>query len=187
MAHMMIDIETLSTGIDALVLAIGVVPFDEKTVYRHAGLHVSLNWQEQLDLGRNVNESTLRFWLSQPEKAREGILSGTGQKIKPALGKISKVFEKYLDSDSGVWAKGPDFDVSIIRSLFKSVKTIIPWKHWQPKDVRTALMYGPANEVKEPKGHIKHNALSDAIFQAMQVKKFLEFINETANEDEDLI
>lgn len=176
MPHIMLDIETLSTTSNSLVLSIGAVPFDLKSVYKPHGVHLTLNWQEQLDLGREVSESTLRFWLNQSSGARKAVLSGTGSKLKPALTKLSAMIEKHLDRDSGIWGKGPDFDVVIVNSLFKAAKMPTPWKFWQSRDVRTALMYSEAFDTKEPISHISHNALSDAIYQATQVRKFLNFV-----------
>ncbi len=187
MSHIMLDIETLSTTSNSLVLSIGAVPFDLKSVYKPHGVHLTLNWQEQLDLGREVSESTLRWWLNGSEKARKAVLSGTGSKLKPALTKLSAMIEKHLDRDSGIWGKGPDFDVVIVNSLFKAAKMPTPWSFWQSRDVRTALMCSEANGVSKPKGHVPHNALSDAIFQATQVRKFLQFVkngNSVVEEDE---
>ena len=69
--HLMIDLETLATSTDAAVLTIGACKFDPKgddrdkatrnmpTFYRRIDL------QSNLDLGRRVDENTLRWWCDQ--------------------------------------------------------------------------------------------------------------------------
>jgi hypothetical protein len=49
--NVMIDLETLGTESDAVILSIGAVWFDRYNVDEGEGYYATLNWQDQLDRG----------------------------------------------------------------------------------------------------------------------------------------
>jgi hypothetical protein len=72
----MLDIETLSTRPDAVVLTIGAVKFSPwaSDVNTDDGLYVRVNVDEQLELGRHVQQDTIDWWGRQAEDVREEAL-----------------------------------------------------------------------------------------------------------------
>lgn len=173
--HCMIDLETLGTGQNAVVASVGAVKFSADSIDEQNGFYATLNWQEQLDRGGSVTEDTIRFWLRQPDAAREPLLRGARTSIAQVCKDLKKWF---VDSglsgkDSLVWAKGPQFDLSLLRSLFNRFGFELPWDFWRERDVRTALMLSCAYEIGRPQGSDAHHAFDDAVFQAKQVQRIL--------------
>jgi exodeoxyribonuclease VIII len=173
--HVMIDVETLGTGEAAVVASVAAVAFNASSVLEDGGFYSTLNWQEQLDSGGTVTEGTIRFWLKQPDAARNALTNGVGAHVTEALSALRAWFVKsgMSGKDFCVWAKGPQFDLALVRSLCRRFGVECPWTYWQERDVRTALMLSCAYEVGRPQGSDEHHAFDDAVFQAKQVQRFL--------------
>ena len=71
--HLMIDIETLATTPDAAILTIGAVKFDpygddrDKATRRAETFYKRIDLDSNVELGRTINEDTLRWWCDQSE------------------------------------------------------------------------------------------------------------------------
>jgi hypothetical protein len=173
--HAMIDIETLGTNEASVVASIGAVAFNAEVVCEDNGFYRTLNWQEQLDNGGTVTEGTVRFWLKQPDMTRNALTNGVGAHVTEVLSALKAWFVKsgMSGNDFCVWAKGPQFDLALVRSLCGRFSIECPWKYWQERCVRTALMLDSAYQVGRPQGSDEHHAFDDAVFQAKQVQRFL--------------
>lgn len=175
--HVMIDLETLGTERDSVILSLGAVKFDREKIYEDDGLYLQLKWQDQLNNGGTVTEGTLRFWLSQPAASRDAILNRNSA-LTPNWA-ISTLNDWFLNSVSKpkycrVWAKGPAFDLSILGDLYqRQGQGMPPWPYWAERCVRTALMMSGVNSIKRPADMTEHHPFHDAVYQAMQVRKFL--------------
>lgn len=68
-----------------------------------------------------------------------------------------------------IWANGPQFDVSILAEVYHAVGLPVPWHYRAPRDFRTITdAAGMTREEFSNYGEA-HNALHDAIAQAMTV------------------
>jgi DNA polymerase III epsilon subunit-like protein len=189
--HVMIDLETLGTEPNSVILSLGAVKFDRNKIYEDDGLYLQMRWQDQLDSGGIVTEGTIRFWLGQPRAARDVILNKSGLK-KPdaALQELNAWFKKHIKrpKDCGVWAKGPGFDLALLGDLYRRQgQGKPPWPYWSERCVRTALMMDAAYKVPRPKEMIEHHAFYDAVYQAMQVRRFLVCCEGPAPKNDDLL
>lgn len=175
--HVMIDLETLGTERDSVILSLGAVKFDRKKIYEDDGLYLQLNWQEQLDCGGTVTEGTIRFWLGQPRAARDAVLNKARLKhLDAALSELGAWFLKSVRKPKNccVWAKGPAFDLSLVGDLYRRLdRGEPPWPYWSERCVRTALMLNAAYKVPRPEEMTEHHAFHDAVYQALQVQRFL--------------
>jgi hypothetical protein len=179
MEHVMIDIETLGTGRDAVILSMAAVKFDKKEVYEEAGLYLKLNWQDQLNNGGTVTENTIRFWFDMVYK--DNNMYNTLNKnsiISPnrAIMALSTWFQENITDKNAccVWANGPSFDLSLIGDLYRRFgETSLPWPFWTERCVRTAKMMNGVDTIKRPKESTPHHAFEDAVYQAKIVRKFL--------------
>ena len=72
----MLDLETLSTRPESVILTLGAVKFSPwgEDIDTENGLYVRVNVDEQLELGRHVLDSTIDWWGTQPEDVREDAL-----------------------------------------------------------------------------------------------------------------
>lgn len=175
--HVMIDLETLSTGRDLVILSLGAVKFDSRKIYEDDGLYMLLRWQEQLDNGGTVTEGTIRFWLGQHRAAREAILNKS-RLLHPdkAIMMFNNWFRDNIKvvKNCGVWANRPSFDLSLLDDMYRRFGMgEPPWPYWAERCVRTAKMMAGVDTISRPKDMTEHHAFHDAVYQAMQVRKFL--------------
>lgn len=176
MLDIMIDLETLSTETDCVVLSIGAIFFDIEKDKLGAEFYSTLSIQDQLDRGRKISDSTLRWWLSQdlnvfkealaPNKvSNEDVLFGFDKFLRDNCSAIKKL---------NVWGNGSSFDISILESLFKCYGRVVPWSYNGVMDLRTFKRFVGNNRKIEVPKDVKHNALADAEYQAQYV---LDIIN----------
>ena len=71
MNHLMIDLETLGTLADSVVLSVGAVKFDlDSDAVDERGFYGSVSIDSNLEAGRRIEEDTLLWWLKQPVAAQ---------------------------------------------------------------------------------------------------------------------
>lgn len=164
----MLDLETLGTKYDAVVLSIGAVKFDpysDKEITD--AFYMKLDVDEQVALGREIHPDTVNWWAQQKPEVREEALSDDNRE---SLETFTKGFNKFLVGCDDIWAQGPAFDIVILEHLYRQLEKPIPWQFWQIRDSRTLF-----NLVVDPRKSMQtdeaHNALSDCIYQARGVQK----------------
>lgn len=175
--HIMIDLETLSTAKNAVVLSIGAVFFDPKTGTVLDEFYKELRLSDQAN--RKVDISTVQWWMKQvaehPERASifSQELNENKCPTRNALLLLRDFIESHrpIEQDFCVWACDPDFDLDIIATLYADYELNVPWKYYEPKSVRTVRML--AKELGLPKLDVTktHNALEDCIRQAKEVHR----------------
>ena len=69
--HVMIDLETLGTTPDAVILSIGGVKFDPNGDRIFDEFIYKLDIDEQQQRGRTTNEDTMSWWATQPRAVIE--------------------------------------------------------------------------------------------------------------------
>lgn len=166
--HAMIDLETLGTGPDCVVLTIGGVKFNPNTISSpREELYHKFEVDEQLNKGRTTLESTLEWWGKQEESVREEALGDSNR--TPVL-EVLHALNKWCVGVDTIWCQGPAFDIVILENLFKQYNHHIPWPFWKIKDSRTLFGIMP----KDPRKAIDfaaHNALEDCKVQALCVQQ----------------
>lgn len=158
---LMIDIETLDTKNSAVVAQIGWCVFDHKAIITYSSRVMAI--QEQLDMGRTISESTLMWWMGQPEEARKRVflfhskfsLSGVKEDLQDVIR------EREVDR---VWAHGPHFDLAIMKDFMGDGL----FHYRSPRDTRTLADLSPQSVKPEPT--VKHDAGEDALAQAKWVQ-----------------
>ena len=68
-----------------------------------------------------------------------------------------------------IWANGPQFDVSILEAVYHAVSLPVPWHYRAPRDFRTITDAAGMTRDDYCNYGDAHNALHDAIAQAMTV------------------
>ena len=108
MIHAMIDLETLSTNPDAIILTIGGVKFDPYTMTEPSqGLYHRIDVDSQTAMGRHVMEDTVEWWGKQAEDVREEAL---GDHDRIDLKYFIKQLNKWCVGVDVFWCQGPLFD-----------------------------------------------------------------------------
>ena len=166
MMDIMLDLETLSTKPDATVLTFGACKFNPyKQEDIDKGIYFRINVDEQITLGRDVDDSTVEWWGKQAEDVREEAL-GDGDRI--TLEQFTKELNRFIVGAKNIWAQGPVFDIVILENLYRQLGLPCPWQFWQIRDSRTLLSTHGDPREKNKVG--LHNALEDAVSQAQAVQ-----------------
>lgn len=177
MNHVMLDLETLGTGPDAAIVAIGAVAFDPRsytlgdTFYRVIDLESALRWSGTVD------GSTLKWWLSQPDAARRELARDDATDFPDTLEGFSTWCSTLCPRDDlRVWGNGAGFDNTILRQSYLRVFGVLdepslPWIHWNDRCYRTVKAFYP--HIPKPAPAIKHHALEDARAQAQHLLAML--------------
>ena len=174
--HAMIDLETLGTGPECVVLTIGGVKFNPNALSEPwEEFYYRFDVDEQLEKGRTTQESTLEWWGKQEASVREEAL-GDGNRT-PVL-EVLQALNKWCVSANTIWCQGPAFDMVILENLYRQMKQPLPWNFWQVRDSRTLFSMMP----QDPRKAIRtdaHNALADCYYQAKCVQQSFEHFKVT--------
>lgn len=167
----MLDLETLSTRPDSVVLTLGAVKFNPYTLQPPGpGLYIRPDVDEQLAQGRHVQEETLQWWLKQSEEIREEALTQEG---RVSVISMYEDLNKFLVGVDEIWCQGPVFDITILENLYYQFGWPVPWNYWQIRDSRT--LFSVHGDIRE-KNNL-HNALADCVSQAVAVQKIFRRLN----------
>lgn len=167
----MFDIETLGTRSTSVILSIGVAQFDERGIHHTFERTISID--SCLSRGLTVDASTICWWMGQSEEARKVF----SRKTIPLVNALEQFMESFSWSHiDEVWANGTDFDLPILAHAFEKCGKRIPWAYYKVRDYRTVKSLFPREVVNALKVSplIAHNALDDAIAQAVTLRKLLE-------------
>lgn len=176
MPHVMIDLETMGTGNDAAITAIGAVKFDPM----HPGqiddsFYVGVDLTSAKAHGLTIDASTVMWWL-HPDRAdaRASLLDSETVDLATAL----EGFAGWFGAESlPLWGNGATFDNVILRSAYKATGLHAPWAFWHDRCYRT--LKGLAPDVALVREGTHHNALDDALSQAKHMQHIVQVLSLT--------
>ena len=165
--HGMIDLETLSTRPNAVILSLGAIKFDPYTQAEpYDPLYFKVDVDTQTAMGRHVMQDTLDWWATQPEHIREEAL---GESDRMDLDYTIKAINKWAVGVEVFWCQGPLFDYAILQNLYAQLNRPCPWQYWAIRDSRTLFsLYKETDVIKLD----AHNALADCDYQAKKVQRY---------------
>lgn len=173
----MVDLETLSTRANAVILIIGAIRFKLEDTFDVKKDYTSLNPKNVfyrrikikscIDKGQHIDTKTRDWWNEQNEKSKyEALINPERVGLEEALKDFSIWFES-IESQSKrtyVWGNGSGFDITILGESFEVCKIPIPWKFWLVRDLRTLFDLGGVR-MKDLPENGKHHALHDCYRQ----------------------
>jgi hypothetical protein len=163
----MLDLETLGTRPGCVILTLGAVKFDPYSLREPGpGIYFRIDVDEQTALGREVQEDTLAWWISQADDIREEAL---GETDRVSLDTLYRDLNRFLVGVDNIWAQGPVFDIAILENLYRQCGWPTPWQFWQISDSRTLFKVHGDPRIKGKAG--LHNALEDCVSQAVAVQQ----------------
>lgn len=172
--HIMLDLETLATSPDAVVLSLGAVAFSTRDGVAPVQFYAVTRLDEQSE--RSIDPDTVSWWMRQAQEnpGATDVFEGPREPVDIALQRLTTYMNTFLTPDGGVWANGPDFDCVITKSLFTDLRMPVPWRHTQHRCFRT--LRAMAKQLGITDAHLNitpnqqmHNALADADWQARYV------------------
>ena len=179
MQNVMVDIETLNTDPDAVVLSIGAVAFDQSPpLEKLPSFFERLILQPQLDRGCTVSADTIKWWMQQDRTAIEAAFFAGGEvpvfsAITHLVGFLSARCNFGVDQVF-VWANSPSFDCTIIRNLAGTVMGSPPlWSFRNERDVRTLRAVADLESAPGPAdlGYVAHHPIGDCLAQVEVVRR----------------
>jgi exodeoxyribonuclease VIII len=171
--HCMLDLETLATSTDAVVVSVGAVVFDPNT--RSAPgetFYRVLAMDEQVEYGRVISPETAIWWMNQSPEAR-AVFDAPRDDADYTL----EDFGAYLRRNSveAMWGNGSDFDNIIWGSLYETFHVKRPWSYSQNRCFRTMKNLAlPKEFIKPTRSGTHHNALDDAVYQALYLQEIVQ-------------
>lgn len=174
----MLDLETMGTGPTAAIIQIGACVFDEGSVRQQFRVNVAL--QSSVAYGMTQDEDTQDWW-----RGRQGSATAF-QGVSHPLPKALDDFTRWLNSIPGwreegwIWSKGPAFDAAILEYAYRLMgHDAPPWHFRKVQDQRTLQRTATALGWVQPNyPEPAHDALKDAIDQAVQCMEMWHFIKQ---------
>ena len=169
--EVMIDIETLSTQNNALILTVGAIKFSRAKDIEP--LEKTDNFYRRIDitsckkLNMDIDNNTVQWWNKQTKEARyEAIENKDRQDIKDVLLELTN----FIKNSKYIWANSPNFDCVILENAYRCCELEIPWKFWNLRDCRTIYDLGNTS-LKSITAETKHNSLEDCYNQIFCLNK----------------
>lgn len=170
----MLDLETLDLGPNAAILQVGIIAFpldDPETEQRRIDQYLPV--QPQFALGRTFSWRTLRWWMDQDEKVRNRFVDNDGDDMEELTALVRSIHRKLSDLILAVgsnqvefWAKGPQFDIVNLETLFAACGLTAPWAYDSVMDLRSLMrLAGITTDEVDKSGIVAHVAVSDCAFQ----------------------
>ena len=170
--HLMIDLETLSTDPRAVVLSLGAVVFNHEDI--HNTLYLELDIREQMEVyKRHVSADTLAWWMKQSSAARTVFSPQHPVLMHDAISQMIDMLSAVEWGGIHVWSNGGSFDIPIIHTMCTDTGVKLPWQYFNERCYRTLKNAFP-NVKAVPMEGVEHNALNDALYQALHLRKLLE-------------
>ena len=168
---LMVDLETLDTSPNCVILTIGVVRFDPKGTGIAEKLELRPTIEDQTEkYNRVINDATIDWWAKQNPAAIEEAM---GDNDRIPFAECMEILYKFGWNRRAVWSHGAPFDVVAIESGMRqtlSYPNPIPWPFYTVRDTRT--LYEVADVSLRDGGHTTtHKAVEDAERQAIVVQK----------------
>ena len=166
--NIMIDLETLSTKPNCVILTIGAVRFDPRGdgVVERLELRPTIDEQTE-EFDRHIDPDTLDWWGRQSEDAINEAMGDQGRiSFKDAMDELYK----FCWNRGHVWSNGASFDIVVVENALGQLNINKPWNFWNIRDTRT--IYDLCNVSLKDGSHVtSHKAVEDAEHQAIVVQR----------------
>lgn len=180
MTHIMLDLETWGKVPGSDIRSIGACVFDPVagTVGNNGDGPIGFNASiDHLWDGENYRRyplirdpETVQWWNDQTPEAQAAFANPVD--LKKACEEFIAWFILQADLDTKdirIWANDPHFDVSILDAVFRAVGLPTPWHYRSPRSMKTITEAAGMTSADYSNYGTAHNALDDAIAQAMTV------------------
>tara|TARA_B100001059_G_scaffold5659_2_gene4768 strand:+ start:10358 stop:10894 length:537 start_codon:yes stop_codon:yes gene_type:complete len=170
MTDVMIDLETMSTEPNAVVLTIGAVKFNrrgpKKSLDKLDQFYRRIKIKSCLEAGLHISSETKEWWEMQGDEARYEAFT---HKDRVLLVQALKEFSVWFRGARCIWSHGATFDCVILEQAYKACDIPCPWMFWAARDTRT-LFDLAGIRIKDFPIKVEHHALYDAFRQVLATK-----------------
>lgn len=166
----MIDLETLSTRPNAVILVIAAVKFNRTgkltELKEMDTFYLRIDINSCLRKAMHSSQDTRDWWNKQDKAIREEAFGQPREDLSIAL----RQFVEWFGDTEYIWSHGATFDIVIMNEAFRRCGLEAPWKFWNCRDTRTIYDIAGIRNNELPQA-AKHHALYDCHRQIWGVKK----------------
>lgn len=192
-----LDIETLGTLSDSVIMSVGMVAVDSEKDYTFEellkdGYYAKLDVADQVKSGRKIYKDTLDWWATQGDAAKH-ILAP-----KPDDMKWRDLMPNMIDwlksqgvqySKAKFYSRGSHFDFGILNDLFRRTGDAgpndLPWRYWNLHDAKTVVLTLLGEDIDVvPEGFIHHDCLHDAAREYLKMEAAVYKFQATLGKDD---
>ena len=167
MSHIMLDLETLGTLSNSVILTIGAikfVPLSETPPLEECDtFYKRIIISSCKDVGLVTEKQTIKWWNAQEDSVREEAIS---IQDRLPLRQVLLEFTKWFGKSVKIWGHGDDFDCVILANAYHACNMVPPWKFWNTRDTRTLFDLARVNLKDFCQDNI-HHALHDSYRQIL--------------------
>lgn len=172
--HIMLDIETLGTNHNGMILTLGAVRFDPWAEYQ-GGLEQLLEldcFYRRIDtesydgLDYSTDDDTVGWWSRQDAAVRAEAFA---EDDRHPVSEVLAEFRRWAGDPDTAWANGVCFDVTMIEFFCRQTSQIEPWSPFRIRDART--VYALCPEIKRDQYTDAHHASVDCFAQIVQLQR----------------
>lgn len=175
--HVMLDLETLGTSSNSVIISIGAIAFypyklidENRTIIDESvrPFFLAVDKDSCLDAGLVIDPETEFWWSKQPEETKAQFKNP----IHLATALVNLI--KFIEPCDALWGNGSDFDNVILSNAYKACGFRPPWSHRANRCYRTMKAMFPG--VQTNRYELTHHALEDAKYQARHLMNILKEI-----------
>lgn len=176
--EVMLDLETMGTGLDSPIIAIGAFGFSGRRMV--AKFYAPVRLASCMPLGAVIDPNTVLWWMQQSDEARSKFQDN---ETADSIGDVLGGFREWLAYGSPdwkarkVWGNGSEFDNVILHTANKALGREPLWPYWNNMSLRNVKVEYPDIVRRVPFEGTPHYALDDAAHQCQQlfaVRKHIE-------------
>ncbi len=165
MNHLMIDLETLGTKSNSVVMSIAAIPFNLDTgEMSDKPFKVNIDLNSSLAAGLEVSGDTVQWWLTQRQEIL-GLMFTDAVHLANALIAFNDYIEEHFVAPPIVWGNSARFDLGLLENLYQKMNIMPKWKFRDERCYRTInslfLSIQTASEDKTD----AHNPIVDCRYQ----------------------
>lgn len=174
-----VDIETLGTRADSIILSIGACLRDPRTKALRT-FYIVID-PHQPD--RHVDEATVAWWdMPDQAEAKALLLDADKHPLRTALSEFARWLRMSVpeEGDRVMWGNGSDFDNAILAHAFSTNGLPVPWAFWNNESLRTLRRIEARlcsqlrrNTTSRVRPSVAHSALADAEAQLLWAEAML--------------
>lgn len=171
----------MSQASNAAILSIGACANDGRPDF-----YVRVDLATSISSGLHVDASTIKWWMSQEDSARQSLFQET-RTLRDSLLLFAHWLGETMHNPNApenvystevvceLWGYPAQFDLTILGGAYRALEMKIPWHYRAPRCLRTAAALFPSIERVQPK--VAHDSLEDAKAQMQWLENILQYKN----------
>lgn len=161
--EIMLDLETLSTDSNAVVVSISAIEFDRYTGEMLNAFERRLNIQQQIEANAVMDSSTVMWWLEQSKEAQNELTRLPEHEVIGVLREFTLFCKR--NNATAIWGNGATFDNVILRNLYHKFNLELPLGFWTDRDVRTLVDLAGIDTRSYEFDGVRHRGIDDCKHQ----------------------